>query len=89
VNLSEAAISYLSHRAIEALKRGGASIRNERLALQDVKRTIVGRTSRDPRIEEAVQRRIGSLQRRPPPGSAEYDVLYRQYYEQEVRKRRP
>jgi len=88
MGLSESLSSHLAHRAIEALKKSGATIRHDRLALAEVKRALSAAMDRDPRIDEAVARRIASLSRKVPVGSAEYDVLYRQYYEQEMSKRR-
>jgi hypothetical protein len=88
MGLSEGLSSHLAHRAIEALKKSGAKIRNDRLALAEVKRALGIALDRDPRIDEIVARRIASLSRPIPVGSVEYDVLYRQYYEQEVSKRR-
>jgi hypothetical protein len=88
MGLSEGLSSYLAHRAVAALKKCGATIRSDRLALAEVKRALGAALDRDPRIDEIVARRIASLSRPIPVGSAEYDVLYRQYYEQEVSKRR-
>ena len=88
MRLSEASSSYLAHRALEALKSSGARVRNDRLALAEIKRALGSATGRDPHVDEIVTRRIASLSRKIPVGSAEYDVLYRQYYEQELRKRR-
>ena len=88
MRLSESLSSHLAHRALEALKKSGAKIRNDRLALAEVKKALGAGLDRDPRIDEAVARRIASLSRPIPIGSAEYDVLYRQYYEQELAKRR-
>lgn len=88
MRLSESLTSHLAHRAIEAMKKSGAKIRNDRLALAEVKKALAAALDRDPRIDEAVVRRIASLSRAVPVGSAEYEVLYRQYYEQEMAKRR-
>lgn len=88
MRLSEALTSHLAHRALEALRKSGAKIRNDRLALAEIKKALAQSLDRDPRIDEAVQRRIASLSRQVPVGSAEYEVLYRQYYEQEIAKRR-
>lgn len=88
MRLSEALSSHLAHRAIEALRKSGATIRNDRLALAEVKKALSVALDRDPRIDEVVTRRIASLSRPIPVGSAEYEVLYRQYYEQETAKRR-
>lgn len=88
MRLSESLSSHLAHRALEVLKKSGARVRNDRLALAEIKRVLATSLDRDPRIDEAVTRRIASLSRKVVPGSAEYDVLYRQYYEQELGKRR-
>jgi hypothetical protein len=88
MKLSEAASSHLAHRVVEALKKKGGKVHNERAALTEVKRTLGRHLDVDPRIHQAVLRRLASLSRRVPEGSPEYDVLYRQYYEQERRKNR-
>lgn len=88
MRLTEALSSHLAHRALEAIKKSGGSIRNDRLALAEVKKALAAALERDPRVDEIVARRIASLSRPIPVGSAEYDVLYRQYYEQEMAKRR-
>jgi hypothetical protein len=71
------------------VRRSGATVRNDRLALVEVKKILARSLDRDPQVHAAVVRRISSLQRPVPEGSAEYEVLYRQYYEQERRKSRP
>jgi uncharacterized protein len=89
VALSESQSSHLSHRIAAALKKAGAGIPNERLLLNEIKKSLAALLDEDPRMGDLVRRRIATLQRRPPEGSAEYEVLFRQYYEQEQRKRRP
>ncbi len=89
MRLGEALSSHLAHQALEAIKASGARIRNERLALAETKAALGRSLDQDPRIDEAVRRRIASQQRPIPEGSAEYEILYRQYYEQELRKHRP
>lgn len=88
MRLSESLTSHLAHKALEALRKSGATVRNDRLALTEVKKALVTALDRDPRVDEIVARRIASLSRPIPVGSAEYEVLYRQYYEQEIAKRR-
>lgn len=88
MKLTEALSSHLAHLALEAIRKAGGEVRNERLALAEIKKTLARVLDQDPRIDEAVRRRIASLSRSVPPGSAEYDILYRQYYEQEARKHR-
>ena len=43
---------------------------------------------REDHIDEMVRQKIASLSRSVPPGSREWDVLYRKYFEEESRKQR-
>ena len=61
--------------ALEAIRKSGAEVRNDRLALAEIKKTLARHLDQDPKIDEAVRRRISSLQRRPPAGSSEPVVL--------------
>ena len=88
MRLSESLTSHLAHKALDALRKSGATVRNDRLALAEVKKALAAALDRDPRVDEIVARRVASLSRPIPVGSAEYEVLYRQYYEQEIAKRR-
>jgi hypothetical protein len=90
MRFSEGRQSFLAHAIINALRREGlADVENERLALMEIKRVLAGEQEEDARIDEIVRRKIASLSRKVPPGSREWDVLYRQYYEAERRKLRP
>lgn len=40
MRLSEAASSHLAHRVLTTLKKGGAKVRNERIALTQVKKSL-------------------------------------------------
>jgi hypothetical protein len=88
VKYSEGRLSHLAHQVIKVLRAEGlADIENERLALQEIKHALDGQRDRDSRLDEIVRRKIASLSRKVPPGSAEYDILYRRYMEEEQRKK--
>jgi hypothetical protein len=90
MDFSEGRTSYLAHLIINTLRQEGlADIENERLALAEIKRVLQLDHAADTRIDVAVRRKIASLSRQVPPGSREWDVLYRQYYAEEARKLRP
>jgi hypothetical protein len=90
MRFSEGRQSYLAHLIVNTLRQEGlAGIENERLVLAEIKRVLEQEHAVDARIDALVRRKIGSLSRHVPPGSAEWSVLYRQYYEQEARKARP
>jgi hypothetical protein len=84
VTLSEARLSWLSHALLRALTGGGlGSVRNERLALTELKKGLSEAFDLDGRLDHAARAR---MPKRVLPGSREWDVLYRQYYEEERRK---
>lgn len=55
---------------------------------QLVVRIIEGEMRADEAIDGMVRRKIESLKRGVPEGSAEWDVLYRKYYEEETSRHR-
>jgi hypothetical protein len=88
-------VSRLSDNRINALARlilrelaAEGEIVNERAALAESKRVLAEYFQRDDKIDELVRRKIASLSRRVVPGSTEWDVLYRRYFEEEARKRK-
>lgn len=90
MRFSEGRKSYLAHLILKTLRTEGlADVDNERLALADIKEVLEQDHSVDVRVDGVVRRKIASLSRRVEPGTAEWDVLYRQYYEIEARKQKP
>jgi hypothetical protein len=90
MRFSEGRQSHLAHLIIKTWREEGlAEVENERLALMEIKRVLTLDHVADDRIDAAVRRKIASLSRQVPPGSREWEVLYRQYYEEERRKQRP
>lgn len=90
MRFSEGRQSYLAHLIVNTLRQEGlADVENERLVLAEIKRVLEQDHTVDARIDALVRRKIASLSRQVPQGSAEWDVLYRKYYEEETRKARP
>jgi hypothetical protein len=90
MRFSEGRQSYLAHLIVNTLRQEGlAEIENERHVLLEIKRALSQEHAGDERIDAAVRRKIASLSRNVPPGSREWEVLYRQYYEEERRKLKP
>lgn len=86
-HVSEGRISALAHLVLAELKRADvADLRTDRLVLQDIKAALTDFLQIDDVVDAKVRRKIASLSRRVPEGSAEWDVLYRQYFEEEKRK---
>ncbi len=88
MKLSEAQISFLAHRSIDAIRAAGARIANDRIALNEAKALIERVLSESAGVHQRVARKIASLSRRVPEGSPEYEILYRQYTEEEMRRGR-
>ena len=83
-SLSDDRVSHLAHVVLDAA-RLGATVRDERRALQETKRTLSEVFQLEDRLDETVRKRIP---RRVVPGSAEWEILYRRYMEEEIRKSR-
>ena len=84
MTLSEARLSFLSHaflKAVSGEKLG--RVRNERLFLNEAKRGLEEGFSVDGRLDQLARAR---MPKRVVPGSREWDVLYRRYYDEERRK---
>jgi len=87
MKFSEARQSYLAHAIVRLLRDEGlADVEQERHVLAEIKRALVADESFEAIIDERVRRRIASLSRKVEQGTREWEILYRQYYEQELRK---
>ena len=80
--LTEERISHLAHLAVGAIHKG-ASIRNERLALIEAKKTLADALGAEDRLDPVVRSR---MPRHVLPGSREWDIVYRKLMEEELRK---
>ena len=87
--LSESRISHLAHIVIEGLRKGNlAQFSHDGRALNETKRVLSEFFHQEDHIDDTVRQKIASLSRHIPPGSREWDVLYRKYLEEEMRKQR-
>ena len=90
MRFSEGRKSFLSHLIVKTLREEGlAEVENERLVLAEIKRILDLDHAVDARIDAAVRRKIASLSRKVPEGGREWEVLYRQYYAEELRRQKP
>ncbi len=90
MRLSEDRISHLSHLVLDMLmqNRNVDALQPEERILREIKRTITAELVYEDEADAAARRTIQSLSRRVPEGSPEWDVLYRKYYEEEMRRRK-
>lgn len=84
MNLSEGRLSFLAHALRKCVVDGKlGQVRNDRLFLNETKRILTDAFSVDERLDRLARDRMPN---RVLPGSREWDVLYRKYYEEERRK---
>jgi hypothetical protein len=84
VNLSEGRLSYLAHALMKCVvEEKLGRVRNDRLFLNEAKHGLIEAFSIDGRLDRLARAR---MPKRVVPGSREWDVLYRKYYEEERRK---
>jgi len=65
-----------------------ADFQSEGRALAETKQVLHDFFQREDHIDDIVRQKISSLSRQVPPGSREWDILYRKYFEEEARKQR-
>jgi hypothetical protein len=88
MKFSEGRQSYLAHLIVRTFRDERlAQIDNEKHVLNEIKRVLGAADSAEAAIDIAVRRKIESLSRKVPPGSREWEILYRQYYQEEERRR--
>lgn len=87
MRLTDDRINYLSHHIIRALVREGlVSVSDEAGTVQDVKKTMIKFIKAEATIDQTVRSKIASIKRGIPEGSREWDILYEQYYSEEMNK---
>jgi hypothetical protein len=87
--LSENRISHMAHLIMDGLRRDNlADFSNEGRTLAETKQVLNEFFQHEDKLEEVVRQKIQTLSRPVPPGSREWDILFRKYYEEELRKRR-
>ena len=87
--LSDSRISHLAHLVLDSLTKSKlAEFPAEGRSLTETKQILQQFFQFEDQLDDAVRQKIATLSRHIPPGSWEWDVLYRKYYEEESRKHR-
>jgi len=87
--LSESRISHLAHLVLDGLREAKlADFPSEGRALTETKQVLHDYFQGEDQIDDIVRQKIMSLSRQVPQGSREWDILYRKYYDEELRKQR-
>jgi len=86
--LSEDKVSHLSHVILNAVKKSPA-VRvkgDEGRVLKEIKRVLATELAHEEEIDRKVKAKLASYSRGIIEGSAEWEVLYRKTFEEEMRK---
>ncbi len=91
MRLSRAKINHLSRLIVDALDDDlGVRLRKDANATRlQVVKIITEEVQRDAMIDKMVRGKIASQKRDFPEGGREWEILYKQYYNEEVEKHRP
>lgn len=90
MKLSEARILFLARESLNRLRAEGlADIPNYPLALRQGREVIAQWLEKGDQTDAVVRRKIASLKRGVVEGSSEWEILYRRYREEELRKKGP
>ena len=86
--LSDDKVSHLSHVILDAVKKSPLiQIKNEEgKVLREIKRVLATELAQEDDIDRKVRAKLASYSRGIVEGSAEWDVLYRKTFEEEMRK---
>lgn len=86
--LSEDKVSHLSHVILNAVKNNTAVKVNsdEERVLKEIKRVLAAELAQEDEIDRKVKAKLASYSRGIIEGSAEWEVLYRKTFEDEMRK---
>ncbi|MBL8074712.1 MAG: DUF507 family protein [Nitrospira sp.] len=86
--LTEDKVSHLSHVILTTMKKapGVRLKRTDEQVLKEIKKVLVDELAQEQRIDRTVRAKLASYSRGLVEGSAEWDVLYRKTFEEEIRK---
>ncbi len=89
MQISEDRISHLAHKVIDKLWGSDlVDFPEEPRSLLRVKNSIADFFTATEEIDLAVRRKLASYSQTKVPGSREWDILYRKFYEEEAARRR-
>ena len=91
MRLSRAKVNHLSRLVVEAI------VADDRVVVSgdpnevrlEIVRILTDEVERDDMVDDLVRTKITSQKRDFPEGGREWEILYRQYYQEEMEKHRP
>ncbi|MEE9613750.1 MAG: DUF507 family protein [Thermodesulfobacteriota bacterium] len=89
MRLTEDRISHVSHLVSDGIwKDDMVDFTDDEKALKEIKRVITDYLKIEDAADTTARNKIRSLSRDVPEGSREWDILYKQYFEEELGKKR-
>jgi hypothetical protein len=90
VKLTEARILYLARESLSRMRSENlVELPSFAQALRQAREILSHYVEQGDAVDAIVRHKIASLKRGVVPGSAEYDILYRRYRQEELRKKGP
>jgi hypothetical protein len=90
MKLTEDRILYLARESLSRIRSEGlAEVDNFATALRQARELIAEFVAKGDAVDAIVRRKIASLRRGVVEGGAEWNILYRRYREEELRKKGP
>ncbi len=90
MKLSDARTLYLARESLNRLRNEGlADIPNFALALRLARELVAEWSEKGDELDAMVRRKIASIKRGIVEGTAEWNLLYRRYRDEELRKKGP
>lgn len=87
--ISEDRISHIAHKVVDTLWRNDlADFPDEARALAAIKETIATYFAVAEDVDEAVRKKLASYSQVKVPGSRDWEILYRKFYEEEMARRK-
>jgi hypothetical protein len=88
MRLSQDRVNKLAHTVMDALKASDEVdfIEDPNTIRQETRKILIDLFMAETKIDAAARQKIESQKRIIPEGTQEWDILYRKYYNEEVRK---
>lgn len=86
MRLTDERITFLSHHIVRVLTRERMISGDESALSVLAKKTIINFLKNEALIDERVRAKIMSIRRNIPEGSREWEVMYEQFYGEEMNK---
>jgi hypothetical protein len=88
MRLSQDKVNKLAHTVMEALKASDEVdfIEDPNTIRQETRKILIDLFMAETKVDAAARLKIESQKRIIPEGSQEWDILYRKYYNEEVKK---